>query len=108
MNLTNLIWFLGEGLDDVQTTVATKWIGPIFLILVAAGAVMEFRQRAFRKMGALIGIGAVAAILIYGGKTFLGNGGKFTKAAENIANRVNTININTTLPSQEALQKITR
>lgn len=109
MNLTTLIWFLGEsGLGGVQNTVVKQWIGPIFLILLAAGAVMEFRKRAFRTMGALIGIGAAAAVLIYFGDELLGGSGNLTKAGKSIADKVNTININTTLPSQEALQKITR
>lgn len=108
MNLTNFIWFLGagEGLGGVKDTVVTGWIGPIFLILLAAGAVVEFRKRAFRTMGALIGVGVIAALLIYFGDFLLGNNGKFTGAGKGIAEKVNTINLSTSLPSQESLQNI--
>lgn len=106
MNLANFIWFFGEGLSDVQTTVVKGWIGPIFLILLAAGAVIEFRKRAFRTMGALVGIGVIAALLIYFGGDLLGDGGNLTKAGKGIAEKVNTINLSTSLPSQESLQNI--
>lgn len=108
MNLTNLIWFLGagDGLSDVQTTVVKGWIGPIFLILLAAGAVIEFRKRAFRTMGALVGIGVIAALLIYAGEDLLGANGNLKDAGKGISDKINTINLSTSLPSQESLQNI--
>lgn len=106
MNLANFIWFLGEGLGDVQNTVVKEWIGPIFLILLAAGAVMEFRKRAFRTMGALVGIGVIAALLIYAGGDLLGANGNLKGAGKKITDKINTINLSTSLPSQENLQNI--
>lgn len=61
------------GLSGIQTSLITNWIGPIFLMGVAAFALVFIKDRAWMKLIGFIGIAAVVGVLIFAGGTLFGS-----------------------------------
>lgn len=85
--MMNYIIFLA-GLNELSQSVITDWIGPIYLLGVAGFALYFIKDREFRKLAAFLGIAAIVGALIFFGKDWFGNGGKLTKAAKSIGDKV--------------------
>lgn len=80
-----------EGLSGLQNSLTNKWIGPLFLIVLAGLGVHALAKRSVRQGLVLIVAGVLTSLLIYGGQLMFGQGGHLTKAARRGAQQVNTI-----------------
>lgn len=84
----NTLVLLAGGLGELQSTLVTNWIGPVFLILIAGVSVKFMISRQFRELAGFLAIGAVVAILIYGTGTLFGADGLLTKIAEGFSSLI--------------------
>lgn len=82
----------GTGLSALKDTVLNNWIQPIYLVAIAAFAIIFIKDRAWMKLIGFLGIAAVLAIPVFMGETFFGSDGKLSGVAEGAANQINTIN----------------
>mgnify|MGYP001060963827 CR=1 FL=1 len=78
------------GLAGLQNTLVQNWIGPAFLIVIAALAIKFMIQRQFRELAGFLAIGAVVALLIYGTDSLFGENGIFKGIADAFANALNS------------------
>jgi hypothetical protein len=79
------------GLNALFESLKTDWLGPAFLIVVAAITITLVIKREFRGLIAFGVVAIIGAIFIFFGDTFFGANGSLTKAAVDIANQVNTM-----------------
>lgn len=89
--LLNIIFL--SGLSEIYTDLTSNWIGPAFLIAVAAFSLYFVKDRKFRELGAFLAIAAVVGVLVYAGSSLFGSGGTATKATTNLAKKVSNTNI---------------
>ena len=83
-----------KGVQGVSNELITKWIGPAFLLLVAALSIKFVVQRQFRELAGFLVISAVVAVLIFAGDYIFGSGGVFTKLGKDAAGLVgNHVNL---------------
>lgn len=73
------------GLGTLANNIIFNWIGPIFLVGVAAFAIVFIRDRAWMKLATFVGIAAIVGILIFAGSYFFGANGTLTGAARDTA-----------------------
>ena len=67
------------GIGNLVSSIIDNWLGPAFLLFVAACAITF----------SYVGIATVVALLIYAGNWLFGKDGKLKKAGENIVEQVN-------------------
>lgn len=81
------------GINKLQGMLISDWIGPAFLLVVAALSIKFVVQRQFRELATFLVIAAIVAVLIFAGEQVFGSGGWFTNlgksAAELIGNFIN-------------------
>lgn len=77
------------GIGNLVSSIIENWLGPAFLLFVAACAITFIKDREFRKLFSYVGIATVVALLIYAGNWLFGKDGKLKKAVENIVEQVN-------------------
>lgn len=73
---------LMAGLQDLQNTIIDDWLGPIFIVGVAAFALIFIKDRAWMKLLGFVGIAAIVGVLIFAGEAFFGDGGTLTDVAK--------------------------
>lgn len=73
---------LMAGLQDLQNTIIDDWLGPIFIVGVAAFALIFIKDRAWMKLLGFVGIAAIVGVLIFAGEAFFGDGGTLTEVAK--------------------------
>lgn len=83
----------GEGLGPLVNSLINGWIGPVFLLIVAAIAVPFLKEKEYRKLFSFLGIVAIVALLVYAGNHFFGENGGITNTAKGIGDKVKTVNI---------------
>lgn len=84
----NSLLILSGGLSRLQNTLVQNWIGPVFLIVIAALSIKFMMQRQFRELAGFLAIGAVVGLLIYGTGTLFGERGLLTNIAKGFANLI--------------------
>lgn len=89
-NFLSLLAF-NAGLGTVQTNLVNNWIGPIYIVLVAAGAIIFLIQREIRKLLVFFIIAAVVGVLVFLGPQLFGSGGNVTRATKNVTDGINVI-----------------
>lgn len=70
------------GLGDLSENIISNWLGPIFLVAVAAFAIIFIKDRAWMKLIGFVGIAAIVGVLIFAGDTFFGENGSLKGVAE--------------------------
>lgn len=89
MNILTLlytnIFFAGGGLDSLKKTIIDNWLGPIFIVGVAAFALVFIKDRAWMKLIGFVGIAAVVGVLIFAGDSLFGSGKGLQKVASSAA-----------------------
>lgn len=80
--------YLAKGLSGLYDTLVSNWIGPAYLIGVAAFAIIFLKDREFRKLFAFLAIAAIVGILIFFTKDLFDKGGSFTKTVGETAKKV--------------------
>ena len=82
------------GITAVQDSLISDWIGPAFLLVVAALSIKFVIQRQFRELATFLVIAAVVAVLIFAGSYVFGKDGVFTKVGKDAAGLIgNFINL---------------
>lgn len=86
----NLVSIVGEGgLGNLGNSIIQNWIGPVFLVGVAAFAIIFIKDRAWMKLVGFVGIAAIVGILIFaGGSLFGGSNSVLVGAAKQEAEKV--------------------
>lgn len=89
--MTDII--LAAGIKGIQESIIGDWIGPIFIIAVAAFAIVFIKDRAWMKLIGFVGIAAVVGVLVFGGDALFGgsgagSSGTLTKFAETQAQSI--------------------
>ena len=84
----NSLTLLSGGLAGLQTTLINSWIGPAFLLVVAALSISFVVKRQFRELASFLAISAVVALLVFAGSEVFGSGGWFTNLAKKGAKEV--------------------
>lgn len=79
---------LASGLGGLKDTIINNWLGPIFILGVAAFALVFIKDRAWMKLIGFVGIAAVVGVLIFAGDSFFGDGGTFTGVAKDAGKQV--------------------
>ena len=79
------------GLDGLWDTVRQDWFAPVFLGIVAVGALVLAAKRQWTGLISLVGIAVVAGVLLFGGEKLFGseNSG-LTGTGIGLAGEINT------------------
>ena len=70
------------GLGELSQNIIDNWIGPIFLVAIAAFAIVFIKDRAWMKLIGFVGIAAIVGVLIFAGDTFFGENGSLQGGAK--------------------------
>lgn len=89
---------LADGIKGITDNLVNNWIGPIFLLAVAAFALVFIKDRAWMKLVSFVGIAAIVGLLIFGRDLLFGSSGKLTNVATEQANNISVILNSLTLP----------
>lgn len=73
---------LYAGLSGLQDTIISDWLGPVFIVAVAAFAIVFIKDRAWMKLIGFVGIAAIVGVLIFAGEAFFGEDGSLKGVAE--------------------------
>lgn len=82
----------GGGLTGMKDTLINNWIQPVFLVAVAAFALIFVKDRAWMKLLAFLVIAAIVGVVIFFGGDLFGSSGNFTNAGKGLASTVNLAN----------------
>lgn len=88
MNFWNIPF---AGLQSLQNSLINDWIGPVFFIALAVGAIYFVVNREFRKLAVFAGIAVVVALFIFFGEDLFGARGNLTNSGKKITDSVNLI-----------------
>ncbi|PZP18157.1 MAG: hypothetical protein DI600_09895 [Cutibacterium granulosum] len=83
-NFLNTVVILASdsaGISGIWDDVRGKWIGPLFLMAVAAFAIKFIKTKEWTKLFGFVGISALVGLLIFGGGALFGGDGVFSKLA---------------------------
>lgn len=78
----------GNGLSELQGTIIDNWLGPVFIVGVAAFALIFIKDRAWMKLIGFVGIAAIVGVLIFAGDALFGKGGNVTGEAQKIGEQI--------------------
>lgn len=73
------------GLKKLQDTIINDWIGPVFILAVAAFGLMFIKDRSWRSILTFVAIAAIVGVLIFAGADFFASDGTLTRTAKNTA-----------------------
>jgi hypothetical protein len=76
------------GLQELQDYIINSWLGPVFIIGIAAFALIFIKDRAWMKLISFVGIAAVVGVLVFGGSALFGKDGSLQDVAEGTASKV--------------------
>lgn len=76
------------GLGTFGNQIIFNWIAPVFLVGVAAFAIVFIKDRAWMKLLTFVGIASIVGVLIFAGSSFFGQRGILTNAARQQASEL--------------------
>lgn len=79
---------MGGGINNFMNGIIHNWIGPIFLVFVAVGAIMFIRSQQLTKLILFLVVAAIVGLLIFGGDFLFGANGIFQRVGKGTANQV--------------------
>lgn len=86
----NNLFIVASGLEGLRTTLVDNWLGPAYLIVVAAMSIVFIKDREFRKLGAYFAIATIVAVLIYSTNALFGSNGSLKGTAEEVIKTIQT------------------
>lgn len=89
MNFWNIPF---AGLQSLQNSLINDWIGPVFFIALAVGAIYFVVNREFRKLAVFAGIAVVVALFIFFGEDLFGQNGQISGVGRRVVSDVNLVN----------------
>lgn len=75
---------LFAGLEGIVDEAIGNWLGPAFILGVAAFAIMFIKDRRWMQLVTFIAMAAIVGVLIFAGDSFFGQDKVFTKEAERV------------------------
>lgn len=87
----SILFIASSGLSGVTSTLLQSWVQPVFLLAIAAMAIIFIKDRAWMKLLGFLGIAAVVAIPVFFGDSIFGQGGQLSGVGKNLAEQVNTV-----------------
>lgn len=93
----DLMFLMNSGLKDISNKLINNWIGPVFLLIVAAVAVKFVVNKQWRELAVTVLIAAVASVLIFAGGDLFGKGKGLTKSSQDLIKQVDGGSANTIL-----------
>lgn len=86
------MYILSGGLGQAVTYLIREWIGPAYLLVVAASAILLLKDRRIREFFSFLLLATLVSVLIYAGTWLVGENGLLTKTFKNAAEQaLNTI-----------------
>lgn len=79
---------IGAGLQGLADNLISGWIGPVFILAVAAFSVMFIKDRAWMKLLGFVGIAAIVGVLVFFGDSYFGQKGKLSGVAKGQADQI--------------------
>lgn len=80
-------------LSNLVDFVVNSWIGPAFVLIIAAVAIVLALKRQLAAFLSFAAIAVLAAIFIFFGNDLFGKNGNVTKASKSVAQKINTIDL---------------
>lgn len=93
------------GLSNLTDTAINDWIGPAFLLLVAAVSIVLLWKRQLAAFFSFLAIAVIAGIFIFFGSDLFGKNGNITKAGKEVAKKINTVDLTATTYDQDFLTR---
>ncbi len=85
-------------LSNLLDTAISQWIGPVLVGLIAVVAIILLWKRQFAGFITFAAMAVLAALFVFFGGTLFGKSGNLTKAGNDVAKKINTVDLsNTTL-----------
>lgn len=82
--MLDILTVLG-GLDTIETTLRTSWVGPAFMIVLIGLAITFMIRRQWMTMVTFIAFATVVGIIIFRTSTFFGDQGALTNTGAKFA-----------------------
>lgn len=79
------------GIKTITDDFMNNWIGPVFLLIVAAISITFLINRQFRQLAIFLVIAAIVGAAVFFGSALFGKDGTFSKFAKNKASTINTV-----------------
>lgn len=79
---------IGAGISGMADKIITDWLGPVFILAVAAFAIVFVKDRAWMKLLGFVGISAIVGCLVYFGKDFFSDTGSLSGVAKSKAGEI--------------------
>jgi len=83
-------------LGDLVNFAINSWIGPLFFIGLAAGALWFAYKRQLAGFLSFAVVAVIAAIFIFFGSDLFGKNGNISKAGKDVATKVNAVDLDNT------------
>lgn len=80
--------FAASGFSQLKDSFINNWLGPIFILVVAAIAIKFVISRQFRELAGFLAIAAVVGLLVFAGDSIFGKSGYLSKMADGIGKGV--------------------
>lgn len=93
----DLMFLMNSGLKNISNNLINNWIGPVFLLIVAAVAVKFVVNKQWRELAVTVLIAAIASVLIFAGGDLFGKDKGLTKSSQDLIKQVDGGKANTIL-----------
>lgn len=84
--MSHLIY--AAGLSELGNNLINNWIGPVFIVAVAAFAIIFIKDRAWMKLIGFVGIAAIVGVLVFAGGDLFGKDKGLQKVAKDQAGQI--------------------
>lgn len=78
-----------NGLQGVTKDALENWIRPLYLVAVAAFAMIFVKDRAWMKLLGFLGIAAIVGTMVFMGDSLFGSNGTLSKTGERLGKTIN-------------------
>lgn len=91
-------------LSNLVDFAINSWIGPAFVLIVAAVAIVLAIKRQLAAFLSFAAVAVIAAIFIFFGDDLFGKNGNISKAGKDVATKINTVDLTNTTFSPDFLK----
>ena len=92
-------------LGNLVDSAIADWIGPAFVLIIAAVAIVLALKRQLAAFLSFAAIAVLAAIFIFFGGDLFGKNGNISKAGRDVADKINAVDLTETTYAQNFLTR---
>ena len=92
-------------LGNLVDSAIADWIGPAFVLVVAAVAIVLALKRQLAAFLSFAAIAVLAAVFIFFGDDLFGKNGNISKAGKDVATKINAVDLTDTTYAQDFLTR---